>query len=252
MRKPLVMGNWKMNGGLSLVKEIAETFHDAKPSAVEVGVCPPAPFITAVKQALQGTGVLCGAQNVSEHEKGAYTGELSVEMLKEVGCDLVLVGHSERRTLYGETDELIAQKVVAVAEKGLVAVLCVGETQAEREQGKVAEVISRQIDIVLKKAVNITANSLVIAYEPVWAIGTGLTATPEQVQEVHAMIREQLTKFNVPLANSVRIVYGGSVKSSNAAELFTLPDVDGGLIGGASLNGVEFLKITQAAISKKS
>jgi triosephosphate isomerase (TIM) len=235
MRKPLVAGNWKMHGNRASNRALLEAVLAGLPGleAVECAVCVPFPYLGEVAGALAKTPLALGAQNLNEHAQGAYTGEVSASMLAEFGCRYVLVGHSERRQIYGETDDVVAKKFAAAASKGLTPVLCVGETLGEREAGRTEEVVARQLGAVkFEKAV--------LAYEPVWAIGTGRTATPEQAQAVHAFLRAR-----VP--SGTRILYGGSVKKDNAASLFAMPDVDGGLIGGASLVAEDFLAIVQAA-----
>jgi triosephosphate isomerase len=196
---------------------------------------------------LKGSGVALGAQSVCAEAQGAFTGEVSAAMLKDVGCRYVLVGHSERRQLYGESDELVARKFVAAQSQGLVPVLCVGETLEEREAGQTLAVISRQMDAVLTVSGVAALGQAVVAYEPVWAIGTGRTATPEQAQEVHATIRSKIAGVDATIGGLVRILYGGSVKASNARELFAMPDIDGGLVGGASLKADEFARICAGA-----
>ena len=210
----------------------------AAQGAAEVAICPPFAYLAQVSEQLHGTPFAWGAQNVSEHAQGAYTGEVSAAMLKEFGCRYVIVGHSERRQLYGESDAQVAAKFVAAQAAGMTPILCVGETLAEREAGRTQEVVARQLDAVLAKAS--FASAAVLAYEPVWAIGTGRNATPEQAQAVHAFLRERVS-------GETRILYGGSVKAQNAAAIFAMPDVDGGLIGGASLVANEFIEIVRAA-----
>lgn len=215
------------------------------PSA-EVAVCPPFVYLVDAATAVQGTGIRLGGQNLAVEEGGAYTGEVAGAMLRDVGCHYVIVGHSERRSLYGETDELVAAKYVAAQRDGLVPILCVGETLEERENGVTEKVVERQLRAVLAEAGIGSFSDAVVAYEPVWAIGTGRTATPEQAQEVHALIRGILTSDDDTIGNSVRILYGGSVKPSNAEDLFSMPDVDGGLVGGASLDAEGFADICRA------
>ena len=242
-------GNWKMNGSraeaTALVDAIARGIGTA--SRVEVAVCPPFILIPLVAERLAGSAVAWGAQNLSVHKSGAYTGEISGSMLKDFGCTYVIVGHSERRTYYGEDDRLVAEKVVAAQGQGLVPILCVGETLAERESGQTEQVVARQLDAVLARAGIAAFANAVVAYEPVWAIGTGKTATPEQAQAVHSFIRDKLAGFDRSIAERLRILYGGSMKGSNARELIGQPDIDGGLIGGASLQAEEFLAICRAA-----
>lgn len=219
---------------------------DAK--SVDVLVCAPFVYLAEVSAKLSGTVIATGAQSVCAEAIGAFTGEVSASMLKDVGCQFVLVGHSERRSLYGEASTLVARKFVAAQAQGLVPVLCVGETLEQRQAGETFAVIREQLDAVLAAAGIGAFAKAVVAYEPVWAIGTGLTATPEQAQEVHAFIRQHLTVADAAVAAGVRILYGGSVKGSNARELFAMNDVDGGLVGGASLKAAEFLQICAAAV----
>lgn len=210
-------------------------------------VCPPSVYIPEVCRQIKGSGILLGAQNCSTEESGAYTGEVSAAMLNDVGCRYVIVGHSERRALYGESDSVVARKFLAAQKAGLIPVLCVGETLEEREQGVTNAVISRQLSTVLDlSGVEAFANA-VVAYEPVWAIGTGKTASPEQAQEIHAFIRGLIGERDATIADSIQLLYGGSMKASNAAQLLGMPDVDGGLVGGASLQADEFIKIFEAA-----
>lgn len=250
MRRPLVAGNWKMNGSRERVAALVEGIRAGMGSVerAEVAVCPPFVYIPQVAGLLDGTGIALGAQNVCDHaEEGAYTGEVAGSMLAELGCRYVIVGHSERRNLYGESDELVARRFAAARRAGLTPILCVGELLAERERGETEAVVARQLDAVLALEGAAAFREAVIAYEPVWAIGTGRTATPEQAQEVHAFIRRRLAGHDAGVAEAARILYGGSVKGSNAADLFAQPDIDGGLIGGASLKADEFLTICRAA-----
>lgn len=213
----------------------------------EIAICPPFVYLIEVGRQLGASGIALGAQNCSAESPGAFTGEIAASMLVDIGCRYVIVGHSERRALYGESDAQVAAKFAAVRAAGLIPILCVGERLEEREAGITAEIITRQIDAVLNHhGVKSFANA-VIAYEPVWAIGTGRTATPHQAQEVHSLIRAQIAQQNPEIADQMRILYGGSVKGNNAEELFVMPDIDGGLIGGASLHIEEFLKICAAA-----
>jgi triosephosphate isomerase (TIM) len=251
MRKKLVAGNWKMHGGLStnalLLQTLCLATRDPSFAGVEVAVFGPFPYLAQTESLLAGSSVQWGAQNLSEHPSGAFTGEVSVSMLRDFGCAYAIVGHSERRTLYGETDQQVAAKAATAIKGGLVPVICLGETLQERESGMTAAVVQRQLAAVIDVlGVGGLAKS-VLAYEPVWAIGTGKTASPLQVQEVHSAIRAQMALFDQNCASAVRILYGGSVKPSNAAELFALADVDGGLVGGASLVAEEFLAICRAA-----
>ena len=214
---------------------------------VGVAVCVPFPYLAQAQSALSGTSVAWGAQNLSEQAQGAFTGEVSAAMLQDFACRYVLVGHSERRSIYGETDALVAEKFAAALGAGLCPVLCVGETLEQRDAGKTIEVVSAQLDAVLSRVGVAAFSGAVVAYEPVWAIGTGRTATSAQAQEVHAAIRAQIAKGDAKVADGLQILYGGSVKPGNAAELFAMPDIDGGLIGGASLVASDFLSICTAA-----
>ena len=250
MRKPLVAGNWKMNcsrgDARALVAGIKEGIRSGV--AAEVAICPPFIYLSEVGSMLEGSGIALGAQNVSQQANGAYTGEISVSMLLDVGCEYVILGHSERRALYGEDDALVAEKVIAATAAGLKPIFCVGELLEERNSDQTEAVVSRQLDVLLNTTEGLAAlKNTVIAYEPVWAIGTGMTATPDQAQDVHAFIRQRIATKDAALAEKIRILYGGSVKGNNAAELFARTDIDGGLIGGASLQVEEFLTICQAA-----
>ncbi|GGU58085.1 triosephosphate isomerase [Pseudomonas laurentiana] len=249
MRRPMVAGNWKMHGTRASVAELIKGLGNlALPSGVEVAVFPPCLYINQVIEGLQGKSVAVGAQNSAvEPMQGALTGETAPSQLVDAGCEFVLVGHSERRQFMGESDATLNRKFAAAQACGLTPVLCIGETLEEREAGKTLEVVGRQLGSIIEElGVGAFANA-VIAYEPVWAIGTGLTATPQQAQDVHKAIREQLAAENTEVAKNVRLLYGGSVKAANAAELFGMPDIDGGLIGGASLNADEFGAICRAA-----
>lgn len=250
MRKPLVAGNWKMNGTKAEAKVLLDAIKSGLGASVvtQVVVCPPSVYLTEVKSLLQGSTVALGAQNVSQRDNGAFTGEVSVSMLKDVGCEYVILAHSERRALYGETDEIAAEKLIAASKGGLIPILCVGETLQERESGETEVVVARQLDVLLDSMDGLMAlQNAVIAYEPVWAIGTGKTATPEQAQAVHRFIRQRIAMKDAALAVKIQLLYGGSVKANNAEELFAQDDIDGGLIGGASLNANEFLTICRAA-----
>lgn len=246
MRKKLVAGNWKMHGSLA---ENAALLSALKPAlaGIEAVVCVPFPYLAQAQAELTGSSIAWGAQNVSEQAKGAFTGEVSASMLLEFGCTYVIVGHSERRSLYGESDALVARKYVAAQAAGLTPILCVGESLAERESGVTEAVVSRQLDAVIGAAGVASLAKAVIAYEPVWAIGTGKTASPEQAQAVHAFIRGRVAALDASVADQLVIQYGGSVKAANAAELMAQPDIDGGLIGGASLVADEFVAICRAA-----
>lgn len=237
-----------MHGSLQANAALLERLKSGMPGLqCEVVVCAPFPYLAQLQALLASTQVRWGAQSVSEHVSGAYTGEVSAAMLCEFGCRYVLVGHSERRSLFGESDAVVAAKFVAAREAGLVPILCLGETLVEREAGATAAVVSRQLDAVIDRAGVAALASAVVAYEPVWAIGTGVTASPAQAQEVHAAIRERVADLDAGLAEGLRILYGGSVKPQNAAELFAQDDIDGGLIGGAALVADDFLAICQAA-----
>ncbi len=249
MRRFLVAGNWKMNGSAVGSDELVAGILDGAPEGdgFEILVCPPFPYLAAVSAQADGSAVRVGAQNVSEHESGAYTGETAAAMLLDAGCEYVIVGHSERRSIYGESNEQVAAKFAAALAVGLKPILCVGETLEEREAGTTESVVDDQLDAVLNRTgIEAFANA-VVAYEPVWAIGTGMTATPEQAQEVHAHIRGRLAAQNESIAASVQILYGGSMKGENAPGLLKQPDIDGGLIGGASLKAEDFLAIVEAA-----
>jgi len=249
MRQPLVAGNWKMHGSraenASLVSGLLDLLQPGK--RAEILLCPPFPYLMETGRLLKDSGVALGAQSVCAESQGAFTGEVSAAMLKDVGCGYVLVGHSERRQLFGESDALVARKFMAAQGQGLVPVLCVGETLEERESDQTTSVVTRQIEAVLAVAGVQSLARAVIAYEPIWAIGTGRTASPEQAQEVHAMIRSKVAERDGIIGGSVRILYGGSVKASNAQELFAMPDIDGGLVGGASLKADEFARICAGA-----
>ena len=250
MRIPLVAGNWKMNGSLQSIRELLEGIKQGMGEireGVECAVFPPFVYLAEVERLLTGTTIRWGAQNVSEQQPGAFTGEVAAPMLLDFHCMYVIVGHSERRTLYGETDAVVAWKFATARKAGLTPVFCIGELLEERERGVTEEVVARQLDAVLELEGIQGIKEAVIAYEPVWAIGTGRTATPEQAQEVQAFIRSRLAEQDATIAAATRILYGGSVKGSNAAELFAMPDIDGGLVGGASLNAPEFLTIAKGA-----
>ncbi len=249
MRNFLVAGNWKMHGDEARNRELVARIMDGAPAADNVSllVCPPFPYLNSVASQLQGSSVELGAQNVSEHESGAYTGEVAPAMLRDVGCRYAIVGHSERRALYGESSVQVAGKMAAALGAGLVPILCVGETLEEREAGDTEDTVGAQLAAALERNGIAAFSTAVIAYEPVWAIGTGKTATPEQAQDVHRYIRSVLAEQDASVAEKVQILYGGSVKGDNAAGLFGMPDIDGGLIGGASLKAADFLAIARAA-----
>lgn len=249
MRKKFVAGNWKMHGSLATNPNLLQGVRDGVAGlAVDVAVCVPYPYLEQVRNALSGGNVAWGAQDVSEHAQGAYTGEVSAAMLADFGCRYVIVGHSERRSYYGDTDALVAAKFEALQKADLVPILCVGETLDERERNVTAEVVTRQLEAVLTRCGVAALNKSVVAYEPVWAIGTGRTASPEQAQEVHALIRQRVARDNAEVANGLRILYGGSMKPGNAKELMGQADIDGGLIGGAALVATDFVAICAAAV----
>jgi triosephosphate isomerase (TIM) len=253
MRDFLVAGNWKMNGSSAANAELVAGIVAGVPEGggFSLLVCPPFPYLASVVAQTEGSAVKVGAQNVSEHEKGAFTGEVAPGMLSDLGCDYVIVGHSERRAMYGESSAQVAAKFQAALVAGVTPILCVGETLDEREAGTTEQVIDEQLDAVLNTAGIDAFGAAVIAYEPVWAIGTGMTATPEQAQDVHAHIRARLAEQSAEIAAGVQILYGGSMKGENAAGLLTQSDIDGGLIGGASLKAEDFLAIAEAAAQVK-
>lgn len=248
MRRPLVAGNWKMNGSKKSIATLLSSLAATAESIVhktEIIVIPPFPYLGEVQQ-LKSKAIGVGAQNLSEFEDGAYTGEVSAAMLQDFACQYVLVGHSERRTLYGESNAIVAKKFLQAHKHQLIPIVCIGETLAEREQEKTLQIIEEQLAAILNLADNLPCfEQTVIAYEPVWAIGTGLTATPEQAQAVHQAIRAQLAEVDKALADSMRIIYGGSVKANNAASLFAMDDIDGALVGGASLDEQQFSEIAK-------
>ena len=250
MKKKLIAGNWKMNASLegndALVRAIGQGVRESGADAwCTPAVCVPAPYLAQVQMLRSGTAIELGAQDVSPHEKGAYTGEASAAMLREFGVRYAIVGHSERRQYHGETDALVAEKAKAALASGITPIVCVGETLAEREAGRTEEVVKRQLAAVIHVNGH-CISEIVVAYEPVWAIGTGRTATPEQAQEVHALLRKQLAAATAH-AERVHILYGGSMNAANAATLLAQPDIDGGLIGGASLKAADFLQIIASA-----
>ena len=249
MREFLVAGNWKMNGSTAANEALVSGIVAGVPEGdgFRLLICPPYPYLASVAAQIAGSKVSLGAQSVSEHDSGAFTGETAPSMLKDVGCTYVIVGHSERRAIYGETSEQVAAKFQAAQAAGLTPILCVGETLAEREAGTTEQVIDEQLDAVLNATGVEVFATAVIAYEPVWAIGTGMTATPEQAQDVHRHIRARLAEHDSDLAEKVQILYGGSMKGDNAPGLLGMPDIDGGLIGGASLKANDFLAIAKAA-----
>lgn len=249
MRQPLVAGNWKMNGSRDSINSLLDGILAGMGAVekAEVVVCAPYVYLGQVADKLAGSAVAWGSQNVNDNESGAYTGEISAGMLKDFGCKYVIVGHSERRAIYGETDSDVTKRFQTAQINGFIPILCVGELLEEREAGTTNEVVARQLDAVINAAGIAAIGNAVIAYEPVWAIGTGKVATPEQAQEVHAMIRSKLADLDADVAAKVQILYGGSMKPDNAKELIGMEDIDGGLIGGASLKAEDFLGICTAA-----
>lgn len=249
MRRPVVAGNWKMHGTRAENAQLIEALLLGLPDqpAADIVVCPPFVYLWEVARLLKSSSVALGAQSVCAEPLGAFTGEVCAAMLKDVGCRYLIVGHSERRVLYKEDDALVARKFLAAQAQRLMPILCVGETLEEREGKQTAAIVSRQLDAVLDLAGVSTFAGAIIAYEPVWAIGTGKNASSTQVQEVHAHIRSVVAAHDAKIAAEVRILYGGSVKATNARDIFSMPDVDGGLIGGAALKADEFLKICAAA-----
>ena len=246
MRSSLIAGNWKMNGSLSSIVELVDAIKAGDRGRAELAVCPPAVYLMKVGGMLADSGIGLGAQNVCNHENGAYTGEVSAAMLKESGCRYAIVGHSERRSLYLESDQLVAARFEMAVKSGLIPILCVGETLYEHEQGVTEAVVAKQIDAVLETCGIEGFADAIIAYEPVWAIGTGLVASPDTAQGVHKFIRGKLAASDSQVAQGLRILYGGSMNPGNAGELLAQPDIDGGLIGGASLKADDFLAIAQA------
>jgi triosephosphate isomerase len=244
-RRKLVVGNWKMHGSRVANAELLAALLAARPFVADVAVCVPFPYLADTAVSLAGSDLRWGAQDCSAHKQGAYTGEVAAPMIAELGCRYVIVGHSERRAMHGESDQLVADKAQAALGSALTPIVCVGETQAQREAGATAEVVKRQLSAVIH-TLGHCVTEMVIAYEPVWAIGTGLTATPAQAQEVHELLRAQL-RAATPRADHIRILYGGSVKPDNAAALFAQPDIDGALVGGASLKAADFVAICRAA-----
>ncbi|WP_372972854.1 triose-phosphate isomerase [Marinobacter sp.] len=251
MRRQIVAANWKMNGSLELVQQLVPVVRDgvaALDNGPEVVIMPPSLYLGEVKARLAGSSIATGVQNVAQWQSGAYTGEIAAAMAADAGCQYALVGHSERRQLFGETDEAVAAKVAQVLESGLQAVVCVGETLEERESGDAEAVVCRQVEGALAGVSADEAGKIVVAYEPVWAIGTGKTATAEDAQTMHEAIRQKLVELGLP-GNAMSVLYGGSVKPDNAAALFAKPDIDGGLIGGASLKAEDFIAICQAVVT---
>jgi triosephosphate isomerase len=251
MRRTLVVGNWKMNGGLAanaaLLADISASLKQTAVENCDVAVCVPAPYLAQAQAALTGTAIGWGAQDMSMYAAGAYTGEIAASMLLEFGAQYVIVGHSERRAYHAESDEAVAKKTLAALQAGLIPLVCVGETLDEREAGNTEAVVGRQLDAVLALLTEAEILRMVVAYEPVWAIGTGKTATPQMAQDVHAFLRGKLAAANAGAAVKVQILYGGSMKPDNAKELLAMADIDGGLIGGAALKATDFLAIVRAA-----
>ena len=248
MRRKLVAGNWKMNGSLSAnASLLAGIKSGLGQSDCDVAVCVPAPYFSQCQIELAGSAIAWGAQDLSMHESGAYTGEVSSAMLLDFGCRYVIIGHSERRAYHAETSDLVAKKTVRALRSGLTPIVCVGETLAQREAGQTDKVVGEQIDAVLEAIDTADLTKIVVAYEPVWAIGTGKTATPQMAQDVHAALRMKLAVKDRVAASKVQILYGGSMKPDNARELLKMPDIDGGLIGGAALKSADFLAIIHSA-----
>ena len=247
MRRRVVAGNWKMHGSMATIGRLLEDLKPLRVPQIDVILFPPMAYLSTVVQRARDGAFLVGAQNVHPEQYGAYTGEVSAEMVRDLGATHVLVGHSERRRLYGETDELVARKFAAALRAGLRPILCVGETLEEREGGRAEEVATAQLNAVVGVVGVASLTSAMIAYEPVWAIGTGLSATPDDAQSMHQMIRSRIREFDESIAAGVRILYGGSINEKNAAALFAGADVDGGLVGGASLNAGQFVDICRAA-----
>lgn len=248
MRRKLLVGNWKMNSSLAAnATLLAGLKTQVAVLACDLAVCAPAPYLAQCQNELTGTKIAWGAQDVSAHETGAFTGEISAAMLRDFGCRYAIVGHSERRIYHGETDTVVAEKVKHALANGIVPIVCVGETLSQHQAGLASDVVKQQLEAVLAVVDPEEISSLVIAYEPVWAIGTGKTATPQMAQDVHALLRKCMAAKNALAATRVHILYGGSVRPDNARELFQMPDIDGGLVGGASLNASDFLAIAEAA-----
>jgi triosephosphate isomerase len=246
MRPGLIAGNWKMNGNLQSAIDLVEGIMAGDPGKARLAVCPPAVYLMKVGGMLAQSKIALGAQNVCDRESGAFTGEIAASMLKECGCSYAIVGHSERRALYGESDQMVAARFAMALQAGITPILCLGETLDEREDGVTEAVVARQLDAAINVSGIEGIAQSVIAYEPVWAIGTGKVASPEQAQAVHAFIRDRLAQLDSEIAQQVLILYGGSMNPANAAELLSQSDIDGGLIGGAALKANDFLAIAQA------
>lgn len=252
MRTPLIAGNWKMHGSMSQVKTLLDGIKQGATAFADINILVIPTFVHLAKahELLSSSSIKLGAQNLYLGAQGAFTGEVSGQMLVDIGCEYVLIGHSERRSIFNDDLQLVAAKFKSALDAGLKPILCIGETRAQRENGETEKVVSEQLDSVIALTGIEAFKQAVIAYEPVWAIGTGLTATPEQAQEVHAYIRQRIAQINVDIAATICILYGGSMKAENAASLLAKPDIDGGLIGGASLDATSFLAICQAAHEK--
>ena len=247
MRKTIVAGNWKMNASKDSVESlVTDILSGASDVSTEVIVCAPFPYLSQAEALIEGSNLMLGAQNLNVNASGAFTGEVSAEMIKDFGANHVIVGHSERRSLYGETSEIVAEKTKAAIDSGLTPILCLGESLDQRESGKTESVVSEQLNKVIKMVGIEAFNNIIIAYEPVWAIGTGMTATPEQAQAVHKFIRDLLASSSQDIADKTAILYGGSMNAGNAVELISCADIDGGLIGGAALKAEDFLQICKA------
>ena len=247
MRKTIVAGNWKMNASKDSVESlVTDILSGASDVSAEIIVCAPFPYLSQVEVLIEGSNLMLGAQNLNVNASGAFTGEVSAEMIKDFGANHVIVGHSERRSLYGETSEIVAEKTKAAIDSGLTPILCLGESLDQRESGKTESVVSEQLNKVIKMVGIEAFNNIIIAYEPVWAIGTGVTATPEQAQAVHKFIRDLLASSDQDIADKTAILYGGSMNAGNAVELISCADIDGGLIGGAALKAEDFLQICKA------
>ena len=247
MRKTIVAGNWKMNASKDSVESlVTDILSGASDVSAEIIVCAPFPYLSQVEVLIEGSNLMLGAQNLNVNASGAFTGEVSAEMIKDFGANHVIVGHSERRSLYGETSEIVAEKTKAAIDSGLTPILCLGESLDQRESGKTESVVSEQLNKVIKMVGIEAFNNIIIAYEPVWAIGTGMTATPEQAQAVHKFIRGLLASSSQDIADKTAILYGGSMNAGNAVELISCADIDGGLIGGAALKAEDFLQICKA------
>ena len=247
MRKTIVAGNWKMNASKDSVESlVTDILSGASDVSAEIIVCAPFPYLSQVEVLIEGSSLMLGAQNLNVNASGAFTGEVSAEMIKDFGANHVIVGHSERRSLYGETSEIVAEKTKAAIDSGLTPILCLGESLDQRESGKTESVVSEQLNKVIKMVGIEAFNNIIVAYEPVWAIGTGMTATPEQAQAVHKFIRDLLASSSQDIAHKTAILYGGSMNASNAVELISCADIDGGLIGGAALKAEDFLQICKA------